>query len=289
MAGFMKAFACTVVLFACGSFVPAFAGYTLYGDLPYVTDADSKQQTLDVYVPRNDASVPMPVHIFVHGGGWVIGDKGHRARRRAAFYTDRGVVLVSINYRLSPDYTHPAHVEDCAAAVKWVVDNISQYGGDPAHIVLSGHSAGAHLVALLAIHPDYLFAQGLSRDLFKAVVPVDTGQFDLTQPLAGHGANMLERMKEKAFGTSIEILTDASPALQVTPNASLSPFRLFVTADRSEAAERTRQFAEVLERNGHDAHYVVIDGGYSHGDMNRAIYENDSPVSQTILDFLFSD
>lgn len=114
-------------------------------DIAYGTDA---LQKLDVYRPKA-AGEKQPVLLFVHGGGFVRGDK------HGAFYPDNvtlwaakeGMVGVGINYRLAPDSPWPAGAKDLAAAIAWTRANIARYGGDPDRIVLFGHSAGANHVA----------------------------------------------------------------------------------------------------------------------------------------------
>ncbi len=122
-----------------------YAGIALTRDVSYGADA---LQKLDLYVPEA-AEGPLPVLVFVHGGGFVRGDK------QGTFYPDNitawaarhGMVGVGINYRLAPDHPWPTGVEDLRAALAWVRANIAAHGGDPERIVLWGHSAGANHVA----------------------------------------------------------------------------------------------------------------------------------------------
>jgi acetyl esterase/lipase len=102
---------------------------------------------LDLYLPS--AQAPVPVVVWVHGGGWQSGDKaiaaGHAALRQRA----RGYAVASIEYRLSGEATFPAQIEDCKAAVRWLRAQAAVYGLDPQRIAAWGSSAGGHLVALL--------------------------------------------------------------------------------------------------------------------------------------------
>src|SRR5205823_5671892 len=102
---------------------------------------------------------------FVHGGAWRNGDKSGILGVYSAlgrFLVRHGLGAVIINYRLSPAVRHPAHVQDVAKAFAWTHKNIARYGGRPDQIFLCGHSAGGHLVALLATDPTYLKAEGLT-------------------------------------------------------------------------------------------------------------------------------
>ncbi|MDX1973729.1 MAG: alpha/beta hydrolase, partial [Candidatus Sumerlaeia bacterium] len=114
--------------------------YSVHRDLVYGKSGHERQK-LDVYVPKGEVATPKPVMVFIHGGGWTIGDKRH-IQEQPAHFTSKGMVYVTINYRLGPDYIHPALVEDCAEAIAWVHDHIGEYGGDPGKIFVMGHSAG---------------------------------------------------------------------------------------------------------------------------------------------------
>lgn len=129
------------------------------------------RQTLDVYVPRQPASGK--VVVFFYGGSW---NSGSRADYRfvAQTLTRHGATVVIADYRLYPDVVFPAFVEDAAAAVAWTFSHIADYGGDPSRISLVGHSAGAHLVALLALDKRYLNAHGLRPDQLARVVGLST-------------------------------------------------------------------------------------------------------------------
>ena len=124
-------------------------------DVAYAKSTDKKQM-LDIYMPDKFAG-KAPVIVSLYGGALRAGDKsgeGFVGKR----LSERGFITVVPNYRLSPDVSHPAHVEDAAAAVAWVRNNIAKYGGDSTSIVLIGHSAGAYLAALLTMDARYLAA-----------------------------------------------------------------------------------------------------------------------------------
>jgi len=139
-------------------------------------DAD-RRQVLDVYRPSGIEK--RPVVLFVHGGAWIIGDKNFFGlyRNVGRYLARQGLVAVLVNYRLSPVVRHPAHIQDIARAFAWTRKNIGKYGGDPDRVVLSGHSAGGHLVALLATDPTWLNDPQLGmsptdRAAIRGVVPV---------------------------------------------------------------------------------------------------------------------
>ena len=101
--------------------------------------------TLDLYRPA-DVSGPLPVIVFIHGGGW---NRGRKERCPAVRIVDAGYAVASIDYRLTTVAPFPAQIEDCKAAVRWLRANASKYNLDPDRIGVWGFSAGGHLAALL--------------------------------------------------------------------------------------------------------------------------------------------
>jgi len=121
--------------------------------------------------------------MWVHGGGYHVGDKANQMRDKVALFDAKGWILVSINYRLTveakPSSAHfPDHYHDVAAAAAWVHGNIARYGGDPNRTALLGHSAGADIVANVADNPTYLKSYGLTPAVLDCAGPLDTEGFD---------------------------------------------------------------------------------------------------------------
>ena len=213
-----------------------------YEDVPGV---DPALVSLDVYPPAHGC--PAPVVIWVHGGGWRIGDKGNQMPDKVKLLNDAGYVIVSVNYRLtdpaSPDpVRYPTHDEDVAAAVAWVHDNVAEYGGDPARLALMGHSAGAQIVASVATDERYLGAHGLGLDALRCAAPLDTEGYDVAGP-AGAGIDIYRNV----FGDDPATWADASPQSHVAAGKGIPPFLLVErgTPARRRAAET---FAQHLPR-----------------------------------------
>ncbi len=116
---------------------------------------DGHALKLDLFLPA-ETDRPVPCVVFVHGGGWLNGDK-KSGERNAAWITDHGFALASINYRLTNVARWPAQISDCYAAVRWVRRHGEEYGIDPDRIGAWGSSAGGHLVALMGTRtfPDH--------------------------------------------------------------------------------------------------------------------------------------
>jgi acetyl esterase/lipase len=127
-------------------------------DMPY---ASGQRDRLDVYAPA--AARDAPVVVFIYGGGWKDGDKS-LYRFVGAALAARGFVTVVPDYRVFPAVRFPAFIQDAAAAVAWTRAHVAAYGGDPRRIFLMGHSAGAHIAAMLTLDRQWLGAEGLDPD-----------------------------------------------------------------------------------------------------------------------------
>jgi acetyl esterase/lipase len=166
-------------------------------------DADPVKHRLDLYLPKGRKD--FPVLFFVHGGAWKSGDKKTYAPLGELF-ARRGLGTVIVNYRLSPAVKHPAHVQDVAKAFAWTHANIGKYGGRADAVFACGHSAGGHLVALLATDDTYLKAEKLSPRDVKAVIPI-SGVYLVVPPLFS-----------STFGKDVAGYKDASPLEHVRGN-----------------------------------------------------------------------
>jgi arylformamidase len=227
---------------------PAAAGaaYTSELDVPYVAGGGPLQR-LDIYRPAPAPAAPAPVVVWVHGGGWSIGDKSNRIPDKARLFTDAGYVFVSVNYRLSPNppdladpnrIRFPAHPADVTAALRWLGGGITSRGGDPSRILLIGHSAGAQIVTLLGADGDFLRDRGVDPLAVRGVVSLDTESFDIsrdanpetsTRPLRG------QVMMWNAFATPEENAIDGAweAGSPLGKGDRLDPPALFVTQSRS--------------------------------------------------------
>lgn len=252
-------------------------------DICYTSGApcDTVRHTLDLYRP---SAAAWPVIIFVHGGNWDSGDKNYRAggadvyANIGRFYAARGVGVAVINYRLQPAVAWPAQVDDVRAGVTWVRDNIGSYGGQPDQIFLMGHSAGAHLAALVTL---------TSPDLpVRGVIAVSGAALDLTDEqtyqLGADRAFYHQRFRGSDAGTAWA--RKASPARFATPQAP--PFLILYATGETRALQRQSQMLhEALERAGAASTLVPI-AGESHTRMVLALSHPDKAPAKAILDFI---
>jgi len=257
-------------------------------DVPYRDGLDSEFVSLDVYASAD--AQDCPVLIYVHGGAWAAGDKAN-VDLKPDFFVGNGYVFVSVNYRLTPDVEFPTHAEDVAAAVRWVHDHIADHGGDPSRINLMGHSAGAHLVALVGTDPRYLEAVGLGLWAIHAVVPLDTQTYDLAA-LAAESGGSLPSLYAATFTQDPQVWADASPITHVAYGTNVPP--MFVAISRGVKAEPNRHrvgqglaFVAAMREAGVEAE-VIVSLGQSHGEINQEFGEPGDRVSRRVLEFLQS-
>ena len=151
--------------------VPA-CGYDRIADIAY---GDNPRQRLDVYRSTQVKSNGRVV-IFFYGGYWREGDRANY-RFVGQALAAKGFIAVVPDYRLYPETTFPGFVQDGALAVRWVVDHIAQFDGDPKQLYLLGHSAGAHTAALLTLNAEYLRAVGLDQSIVRGAAGL-SGPYD---------------------------------------------------------------------------------------------------------------
>jgi acetyl esterase/lipase len=216
--------------------------FILSEDLRYGEDG---RQQLDVYRPRESAGRVKTV-VFFYGGSWRSGRRDYY-RFIGEALTNRGFVVVIPDYRIYPQVRFPAFVEDGARAVRWVRDHIDGYGGDPDQLYLMGHSAGAHIAALLTTDSQYLR---------QADVPADAvrGLIGLAGPYAFDP--FVYRSTRPIFAG----LTDPAAIQPATFLTGSEPPMLLLHGDRDEIVypSNSHALADAVRRTGGRATVVEI-------------------------------
>jgi acetyl esterase/lipase len=274
------------------------------------------RQLLDVLAPAGAKGAP--VVLFVHGGSWERGDKNFRGYRGVGrFLAGHGFVTVLINYRLSPAVRHPEHVKDVARAFAWTRRHVAEYGGDPERIFLAGHSAGGHLVTLLAADESYLKSPELKltaadsaaikgvlslSGVYRIPAPADFSRLAEDKLLnmmrqagvdpqeaagmsglllqAGAGLNPFRR----AFGDDPEVCKQASPLFHV--RKGLPPFLLVNAAQELPGlTEMAREFAAALKRQGNAVEVLSVPGT-NHSRIVFHLDDDNEAVGKVLLAFL---
>jgi acetyl esterase/lipase len=165
---------CSRAAFLAANVPAMFGAYTRHTDVRYAAGAGAAH-LLDVYVADKPPHGPRPLVVFWYGGRWTDGDKSDYKFVGAAL-AGLGYVAMLPNYRHYPDVKMAGFMADAAEAVQWAVAHAAEYGADPSRLFLMGHSAGAHIAALLALDTSYLRATG-------GPVPAIAGVISLSGPL----------------------------------------------------------------------------------------------------------
>jgi acetyl esterase/lipase len=246
-------------------------------DIAYRTDkqADPIKHKLDIYTPKGQKD--FPVLMFVHGGAWKSGNKAMYATLGATF-AKQGIGAVVINYRLTDGKNgvkHPDHIKDVASAFAWVHDNISKYGGRNDRIFISGHSAGGHLVSLLATDESYLKEHHLGLDNIHGVLPL-SGVYEILPKI---------RIFDDQFGTDAEVCKAASPINNVK---SKEPPFLIIYGDKDLPTidKMSEAFCKKLTDNKCEAKAVKADDRNHFTIIVQLAINSDDVCTSAMLDFI---
>lgn len=223
-----------------------------------------------------------PLVIFVHGGGWKRGDKNNATgQSKAPHYLGQGYAFASINYRLVPNATVEQQAADVAASVVYLRHNAQKLGIDPKRIVLMGHSAGAHLSALVGTDPQYLRGVGLDMSALSGVIPLDGAAYDVPAQMTD-GARFMGDTYKQAFGTDLARQKALSPYWHAaSPN---SPAFLILHVERADGARQSAALAEALGKNGAHVKLQGFEGKglRGHMEINRKLGEVGYPATPVV-------
>ena len=256
-------------------------------DIPYATAHE--RQVLDVYAPPGAKN--LPVAFWIHGGGWQSGDKTMVALKPKAF-TDAGFVFVSINHRLLPTVEMEAITKDVGSALGWVHENIAKYGGDPARLLVMGHSSGGQLAALMCTDDRYAKAEGFSLTIIKGCVPVDADTFDIPAIIEvaetrarAHQLPLPTYGHRQKFGNDPAKHRDFSAVTHVVPNKGIPPFLILHIAGHPDTGAQARRMGNVLEAAGIPVK-VVAGRETTHASINDNIGAPNDPVTKELFAFV---
>ena len=205
---------------------------------------------LDVYHPVGASAVPTV--IWFHGGGLTGGNRSVPSALKG-----QGIIVVAVDYRLSPKAKAPAYIEDAAAAVAWTFKNIARYGGDTNRIFLSGHSAGGYLASLITLDRRWLAVHGVDPDRLAGLVP-----------FSGQSITHFAIREERGLGRTRPLIDDLAPVYHVRQDA---PPILLISGDRNHELlgryEESAYFWRMLKEVGHPSVELLELQGYDHGQM----------------------
>jgi len=248
-------------------------------DLAYAEPKNEKQ-TLDVYAPTEGAN--HPVVVWIHGGGWQAGDKKEVDKKPQAF-TDKGFVFVSVNYRLLPNVTIKDMAGDVAKAIRWVHDHAKDYGGDPDTLIITGHSAGAQLAALVCTDDKYLKAEKLSLSIIKGCVPVDGDTYDVPLQIKTVEQKRADSYRKK-FGDEAS-QKELSPVTHAAKDKNIPPILILHVADHPETKGQSERLVKALSDVGLSAKAFPAEGK-THTTINSELGLPDDKPTKVMFDFI---
>lgn len=231
------------------------AEYKTIENIPYrngdnLTDYMKERCRLDIYYPANIKNFSTVV--WFHGGGLTQGNRSiPQALRR------KGIAVVAVNYRLSPNVKSPAYVEDAAAAVAWTIRNIAAHGGSSSRVFVSGHSAGGYLTSMIGLDKRYLAAHDIDANQIAGLIP-----------FSGHTITHFTVRSERGIDGKQPVIDDMAPLFHVRNDC---PPLLLITGDRElEMLGRYEENAylwRMMQVIKHPDTQIYELDGYNHGQM----------------------
>lgn len=224
-------------------------------NLRYGSDPD---QLLDVYLPRGARKAP--VLVMVHGGAWMYGDKEASpvVTNKVAHWVPKGYIVVSVDYRLSPP--EPLRqAGEVAKALAFAQSKAGTWGGDPTRFLLMGHSAGAHLVSLLAADPALARAEGAQPWLGSVIL--DSAAFDVEQIMKGRHAPFYDQV----FRRDPDYWRRTSPSHRL--RGAPRPMLVVCSSQRRDACAQARDFAGRVTALGGSARVLPV--AKTHREVNQ--------------------
>ena len=237
-------------------------------------------QKLDFW--RAPQASPAPLVVFVHGGAWQHGDKqSATGPHEVAHLAEKGYAYASINYRLVPAATVEQQAADIASALAWLRANAARLGIDASRIVLMGHSAGAHLVALVGTDPHYLGDAGMTLSAVRGVIALDGAAYDAPLQIR-QARRFMSASYIAAFGSDPLRQQALSPTFHAAaPNA---PAFLLIHINRADGKAQSDALAAALANAGTAAEVFATDetGLRGHRELNKSLGRPDFPATAVV-------
>lgn len=249
-------------------------GVRLEADVAYGSDPAHR---IDVYLPPRPSGAP--VIFMVHGGAWMVGDKKSSAvvANKLNRWVPEGIILVSVNYRLSPQADPLAQADDVARALAFAQTHAADWGGDPSRFLLMGHSAGAHLVSLLAADPSIARRQGARPWL--GTIALDSAAYDLPRIMERRHYRFYDRV----FKDDPEYWREASPYYRLT--SAGAPMMLVCSTKRDDSCDQADAFAERIKAHGGGVTVYRIPNSHREINQNLGL---PGPYTDAVERFLFT-
>jgi arylformamidase len=252
------------------------------GGVEYSYGGDATQR-LDFWPAPKTAAKPGLV-VFIHGGGWSKGDKDSATGTKPAFYNALGYAFASVNYRLVPNASVEQQASDIADAIGRIRREADRLAFDPDNIIVMGHSAGAHLAALVSTNTSYLDNADVPVQSVRATILLDGAGYDIAKHLEGEKTAARRFFYEPAFGDSPEFHRAMSPITHVaTPN--VGKWLILFSESRDVARSQSEAFGAALKTNGQTVSIQAVPKS-THMSVNDDASVADSFVGTAIAGFL---
>ncbi|WP_348798557.1 alpha/beta hydrolase [Flavobacterium adhaerens] len=243
-----------LLLFSVGFSFAQKTEYATISNIPYYSETNSKTDSykkercvIDIYYPKNTNN--FATVIWFHGGGLTGGNK-----ELPEGLKNKGLGIIAVNYRLSPNVKVQQCIEDAAKAVAWTFQNITTYGGDTSLLFVSGHSAGAYLAMMVGLDKKWLHAEGIDANKIAGLIP-----------LSGQTITHFESRKERGIPETQPIIDAFSPLYHSRFDA---PPLLLITGDRELEMlgryEENAYMARIMKINNHKETTLYELQGYGH-------------------------
>jgi acetyl esterase/lipase len=224
----------------------------VYRDVAYGPDP---KQRMDIYVPARVSNAP--VILIVHGGGWSRGSKSASGvvDNKVAYWLPKGFIFISTDYRLLPEADPLTQAQDVARALAAAQDKVRTLGGNPRRFVLMGHSAGAHLVALLSSDP--AMAARFGARPWRGTVALDSAAYNVTSIMTAPHPPLYDN----AFGSDPAYWRRVSPIVQLRSTAP--PMLLVCSSLRRTSCSQASDFEQKARRIGVEAEVFPVAKSHS--------------------------
>ncbi len=262
LAAFVFIFSAASGVFAQGQSNSASPGYETIRDILYrngaeeeLTDYMKERCRLDLYYPKDARDYPTVV--WFHGGGLTSGE-----RFVPEPLMNRKMAVAAVNYRLSPKVKCPDYIDDAAAAVAWVIENIGAYGGNPSLVFVSGHSAGGYLTSMVGLDKHWLAKYGVDANRIAGLIP-----------FSGHAITHFTIRAEQGIPGTQAVVDEFAPLYFVRPDA---PPLVLITGDREMELlgryEENAYLMRMMKVAGHQNTTLYELQGFNHGGMASPAY-----------------
>lgn len=226
---------------------------TIVNDIQYKTNQDAyvnKRCKLDIYYDKKQKDCP--VVIWFHGGGLTSGSKQIPSQLK-----NQGYTVVAVNYRLLPEVTIDQCLDDCAAAVAWVFQNIAKYNGNPEKIFITGHSAGGYITAMLGLDKEWLARYNVDANRIAGLIPFSGQMISHFAYRKMNGIDNLQPTIDK-YAPLFHVRKDAAPLVLITGDRNIELFGRY---------EENAYMWRMMNLVGRPDTQLYELGGHGHGNM----------------------